>query len=289
MKNPMLMIMLAGAVLLAGCHEYRVEVALDESGAGSRQVTLDTEHRLGSDTRWLLGLEGGSWQESSVKSTDGYRYRRTWDVRSLDQWTSAGGTVMRAAAEGSVNLMSSIQVEKIQGPDGWRQVYRETLSWQGLAESVADVMGRGYGDLLRREFPSLPDSVVFEARGVMVACIALNWTELIEAEGEQGGEADLEGRFFELTAHRMHEAGVDAGLIQRVLNRTADWEIYDRIPEVLPGLEECAQSSFELQVTMPGAVTGGNADEVEGRTAIFKVDLAQTMGEPVVLEVESRL
>jgi hypothetical protein len=279
-----------GACLLAGCHEYQITVAVDADGSGVRTITLDTKHELDGDDRRLWGLVGDGWTVEGTTEQGGdrrWRYRREHRVDRLDRWRETGSTLLRGTPDGRVRLISAVQVEQIRGASGTRHVYRESLGWAELREEVADLVARNYAAFLRHDFPALPDSLVHEARGAMAATIVLSWRELVAGDEDSSPEQELGERFNQHLAQRLLRAGVAPALTQAVVRATAAWDYFGGLEEAIPGLDHCLESSLVLTVAMPGEVVGGNADTVEGNLATFKVDLAETLEGPVILEVVS--
>jgi len=277
--------MLTVGMLLTGCREYDVKVTVDAAGGGSRTTTLDSRSPLSPEVRHLMGLAGDGWRVILFNGPDGneaYRYQRLVEVADLDHWPDAGGTFLSGAADGEIRLVSEVQVRDMG--DG-HHVYRETLYWIGLREKTTAVVAQDYADMLRREFPSLSDDLVREARAAVAAAIELNWAELAAAENVRTKEVEFAEQVITMNDERFRQAGVAPDLVEKVAHRTAMWGYYDSLKAALPGLKQSVNARLKLRVTMPAPVSGGNADVVDGNKATFLLDLGRTVAEPVTLEV----
>lgn len=272
-------------MLLTGCREYDVRVTVDTDGGGSRTATLNSRTPLSPEVRHLMGLAGEGWRVILFNGPDGneaHRYQRVQEVADLDHWRDTGGTFLRGDADGEVRLVSEVQVD---GAGVGRHVYRETLHWIGLRERATAVVAQDYADMLRREFPDLPEDLVREVRAAVAASIDQNWVELAVAKNVKFKEAEFAEQVNALNDEFFREAGVAPELAEKVARRTAKWGYYDGLEAVLPGLKRSVNARLKLRVTMPAPVSGGNADEVAGNTATFLLDLGRTVAEPVTLEV----
>jgi hypothetical protein len=277
-------------LLLGGCQEFKVETTVDPDGSGARVVTLDSEEPLDAERRALMTIDEASWQTSALQRDDGKSIHRAVhrvEVADLAGWPATGGVLIRAAVGSDVRLVSEVSVMEVHGADGPGHVYRETLRWIGLREEVADLVGRSYAAELRQTFPDLADSLVVEARGIVTAGLVMNWDQMGTADDDPEVEERIFGQIFGLVGDRLRRGGAGEATLARIPEHARSWNPYDGIEDVLPGLDLCMKSSFELSITLPGAVRAGNADSVEGNVAHFRVDLAETTAAPVVLEVES--
>ncbi len=204
-RNLLVVVVLAG-LLLGGCHEYRVTVDVNANGSGRRTVALDARGTLGPTDTEVLRLDEPGWSVSEATGDDGltvHRYRKEVAVATLDGWQDLSGVMILARPGGPSQLLTDIQLERVQSAGGERLVYRETLRWEGIRGELAALSGQSYAAFLREEFPDLPEVVVAELRGVMAATMVMSWDEMIRAEGDPALEDEMTGRIFDLIADRL--------------------------------------------------------------------------------------
>lgn len=97
----------------------------------------------------------------------------------------------------------------------------------------------------------------------------------------------LTEEFNNLVADRLRRAGLAPERVRGIVEELQGLDLMTGIDEVLPGFDQAITTGFELRVTMPGAVTGGNADIIDGNVAIWKFNLMRTIGGPWTLAAES--
>jgi len=278
-------------LMLAGCYEYRVHVTVNEDGTGRRHMEVDGKAPAANNSgEHTMLVSGDGWRVTMATAGDGEAVRRhskSQDIDLLEGWRDAGGLILMGNADSPSRLVADCEVERIESGDGPRLVYRETVHWLHIREDVADLVGDNYATALRRQFPALADSLVSELRGVMVTGLIMSWDDLVAAEGDDSREDVVSGRLIDLAHGRLIRAGVDRELATAVAESTTEWDSFDGLEKSLPGLDVCVSSNLVMDVTMPYPILGGNADTVEGNVATFRVDLVETLGGPVVLEVVS--
>lgn len=286
-RLPMLILAL-GTLVLGGCYEYRVDVTVNEDGTGRRHMEVDSRAPASGSGRHTMPVSGEGWRVTMATGGDGaavHRHSKEQAVDLLEGWRNAGGLIVMGNADSPSRLVADCRVERIEGADGARLVYRETVHWLHIREDVADHVGRSYARAIRQQFPALPDSVVSELRGVIVAGMVMSWDQMVAAQDDAELSDRVESQFVELARGRVARAGLGRELADAVAESTRDWDSYEGLEESLPGLDVCVQSSLVLTVTMPRPITGGNADTVDGNVATFRVDLLETLARPVVMEV----
>jgi len=288
-KTIILPVVACGLGWLGGCQEYDIAARVDADGTGERTVVLVRDEAPDPETSHLLTLDEDRWTGiAGADAPDGkWRYTETRRIRDLAGWSTAGGLLLRGEATGRIRLVSDVQVEQARSGDGIRHVYRETLQWIGLREAVAAHAADNVVSRLRPLRPALPDTLLAEVRGVVVASLCLRWADLAAAEGDAAIEDRLVDEMLAVIADRLRRVGLAEERLRAIDQAIRDGDPYAGIEAALPGLDLCVQSSRSLSVTMPGPITGGNADSVAGATATWRVDLARTAGRPLVLEVES--
>ena len=287
-SRPLILTILIAGMLLVGCREYDVRVAVDADGGGSRTTSVVSRSPLRPEFRHLLGLAGDDWRVILFNGPDGmetYRYQRRLEVADRDRWPATGGTLLLGTADGEIRLESEIQVEKARGAGGERHVYRETLYWVGLQERATAVVAGDYAAMLRREFPSLPADLVDEAQAAVAAAIDSNWADLADAEYVRIKEAEFAKQVNAINGGLFQQAGVAPELVEKIAKRTTKWRYYKSLKTALPGLRQSVNARLKLRVTMPAPVSGGNADVIKGNTASFLLDLGRTAADSVTLEV----
>lgn len=272
----------------AGCQQYQVEVRVDPGGGGERTVTLDLAEAASDTLAHLMALDVGDWTASTAKDADGadrYLYRRRTAVSDLGGWPAAGGLLVRGEASGKVRLAVDVGVEQVRGTGGAHFVYRETLHWENLREEVAAQAADAFAAWLEDRRPALPASVVAEQRGVVAAAVVMRWADIGKVDGEAADR--FADDLLALVEDRLRRAGIPAEQAAAIRREAKDFDLMSGMETALPGLDQALQTGYELKVTMPGRVTGGNADEVDGRTATWRVDLTRSIAAPLVLTVES--
>lgn len=290
MSNRNVVTLAAMAVVLSaiGCMQYNVDVSVNPDGSGQRTVVIELDGAPADSVAQLLPLGDGGWIASVEQDQDGkarHLYRRESKLRGLDDWSAAGGLLVRGEAGGRVRLVSEVSVEQVRTTAGVQHVYRETLRWEHLrlevAAHAANVFAAWLGDLQ----PALPPAVVDEMRGVVAAAVAMGWQD-VGAE-DSDAEDRIEREILTLVEDRLGRAGVPAARAAEIRTQAEDCDLMTGIEKRLPGLGLALESGFELRVTMPGRISGGNADLVEGNVAVWKVDLARVTGRPLTLVAES--
>lgn len=284
-------ITLGACLLLGGCQQYRIAVEVAADGSGRRTVEIERDSEADADASHLMDLAGQGFESFVETGADGeqrHLYRRSRTVADLEGWPATGGLLLRGEAGGSVRLLSEVTVERPDGADGDRLVYRETLRWENLVETFADHAAQTVGAWLRGLRPALPETTVAELRGVMAGAVARSLADFgADPQRAEAVEEWFAGELGGLVADRLRRSGLAPARVRAIVDELQDVDPMSGIEGALPGFDLALVTGFELRVTMPGPIAGGNADIVDGDVAVWKIDLARTIGSPWTMTAES--
>ncbi len=312
LKSLLVFVLAAGLFLSAGCKQYKVEVTMNEDGSGMRMVKL-TAPTTGEDDlevslerfRSLFGLsEKRGWSmQREVKETEegekGDKYIFTLDSRAkrISSWQAMSGdidvrgTLERGLLE-DVSFHNEIEVERI---DGDILVYRETLTWNKLKESVIDMTIALFRNNMAQEYPFLSQQELDMLAYFTAGIVSIAWY------GEEVADDQISDEMYETSAAvyiehiiRKKHPDEDLSSILSVIERTFDDEDetqFDNfLKEKLPGAYLAGHTSIAFTITMPGEIIETNAPHVEGNTAVWEYDMMLVpFNHPVELFVKAKL
>jgi hypothetical protein len=302
-------------LITAGCQKYKLDVILNEDGGGTRREELDIASidRVDStttidDVKAVFSIdENLGWKELRVPSSDadtdreGYAYVRENVVKNASGWKEiSGGMHIRGDIfKGSfkkieVEFKNYIDVTIAEIERGKSYLYKERFHWKSLIETINLYLMKRYSDQIAEAYPFLGKQELSEIQGVVI--VSLNLMLEAEFSGEDSKEM----------AERM-EAAIIRSVAEIVLRKRPDADT-NRIEEIthdvfsdpddkfgeyirlhLPGVYMSVPTEIVLRVTMPGRIVDSNADEVEGNTAFWELDVMAAIMDPVEIFVKSEL
>ena len=291
--------------LIGGCRHYVVEVTLNPDGSGSRHLKLSGDPVLDSDLtldefRKLLHLEEAKgWQVRRQTDSDGEKitFEGTGQIKNLASWHEQSGDIRIDASlsgpHADVGCQNSVVVEMVEGPSGGQYTYKETFAWTGLKEFIVAFVSEQFSSAMAETYPFLTSEEISELRGLMAGHLALYRFDIPEDEEKDQEERVIRSVAFyagKLVARDHPDAdllGIQ-GIAQTVVE-DSDGALDDYVGENLPGVELAVFTDVTLKVEMPGAIVDTNAEEIEGRTAVWKIDLLDAVEGPIELYARSGL
>ena len=318
-QNSIQIMMIACASLFllisAGCQKYKLDVVLNEDGGGTRreELAIDSIDRIDStttidDVKTVFSIdEKLGWKTLRAPSgeagagKDGYAYVRESSAKNASGWKEiSGGMHIRGDLfDGTykkieVEFKNDIDVEIAEIAGGKSYLYKERFHWKSLIETINLYLVKRYSDQMADAYPFLGKQELSEIQGVVI--VSLN----VMLQAEFSGNDDKE------MAKRMEEA-VNRSVSEIVRRKRADANT-DRIQEItndvfvdpgdkfeeflkqrLPGVYIAAMTEIHLSITMPGRIIDSNADDVEGSTASWELDVLKPIMEPIEIFVKSEL
>jgi hypothetical protein len=295
-------IVLVGALsvglLLGSCKRYEVEVSLAPDGSGTRTVTFVTEawpeDEGPSDLdaiRELFALDPErGWTKVENGSADRTRYRRTVEVSDAAGWSEQSGDVRvlgttAPSARADVNLVNRIRVE--HDAEEGTVAYSETFIWHGLLDAIIDFESGRLGSALRERYPFLTPEDMAELHGLVAGSLTVWGTLTVASEEPHPAEEAVVETVADLAASVVHRRHPEAGwaearaIVTEALGSSEELDRY--LERELPGVHLALFTGIELRVAMPGEITETNAEEVEGRTASWEIDIWDALARPVRL------
>lgn len=286
------------ALVATGCREYKVEMRIRANGSGERVTTIEAEPDPPAETRALLGLASG-WSEAAIvrDGKPAVRFARQVAIGREDDWGRLPPDLLVLSdAAGRASLGSHVSVQCGRSDAGRRCTYQETIGWRDLRETMADVYADSLDRALRDSVPDLDHEVRAEVRGLVHGAVLLRWDSLMEAEGhehEAEGVIDALAREAGRAAGRGHAPGQARRVTQLVRSVCLAPQGRGLNPDpalgALPGIELPFDSSLEMHVTLPGTIVQSNADQIQDRTAVWRIDLSKALQGDIVLHAEADL
>lgn len=300
------------ALLSAGCKEYDVRVKIMPDGGGSRYVELTTASVTSSNeesayeefTELFSLYEKDGWTVNKRKVEGngeeghrGYIYTLERHAKDLDDWREMSGDInIRAALPGGtyhkVKFQNTIGVEIAHGAHAKSITYHETLGWDSLKEELIDFFATWYQDSISATYPELGSVELAELRGLFAGHLAMGLAA-VEETGDFDGESvarDMVSMATGIIRRARPDAATEDvyGITEAVLNDSTNK--FERFAaREMPGFELAFFTGINLSVTMPGRIVESNADEVQERTAIWNLDIMQTINRPIELFVRAEV
>jgi len=291
----------AAALVLTGCREYKVEVRIDPNGGGQRIATVDAAPDLAPAARALVGLAAG-WDEKAIEKDGkaGRQFTRRQTVAPGGWSRLAPDIVALSDAAGRARLDDRISVDCTREKGGGRCTYREVIAWHNLRETLADVYAASLDTVLSDSIPALGAATRAEIRGLTRGAVLFAWDDLVESDGHEHGTERTTTALSEAAAQLVAREvpaghGAEAATAERVarLVRSALLDGHGQLSSdplaAVPGIELSTDASLELRVTLPGPIVESNADEVQGQTAIWRVDLSKALQEEITLQAVAEM
>ena len=302
---------------LSGCKHYRADVVVNPDGSGTRALTLtvqsgsdETFSPASAEFRDLFGVTAqAGWKPIDAGSPDDTAssrgYRRETEIRDVSQWKSQSGDIQvwgapegpsrgrgRPGSPGSVRFANTVSLEREKGPDGVIFTYRETFAWTGLLEALVGFYVRNLDANLASGFLDLSAEERGEMRGILSGMLTTWFLQLQVGEDSEMETEDLKRSFLDLADRslRPHHSDVDrerlAALADTLFDDSEDdLDVY--LEKHLPGAHETVFSDIEVHLTLPGRLLENNADEVDGATAVWTIDIWDALARPVEITARS--
>ena len=309
-KTLILLGLVLGLLISSGCKHYKVEMALDRDGSGTRMIELrastigenDFEIEL-DEFMALFGLtEKRGWSlKREVKSlqdeTEVTFFTLDIEAKSISSWQAMSGDLdVRGTLEKGpledVRFHNDIEVER---SDGNTITYRETLMWNNLKEKVTDLNAAFFASRIAEEYPFLSERDRNDIQHFMAGMITVAWYAEEVANDDMPDEVYMQAAT-DYIAHMFGERHPDRKVddldatLEQILDKEGD-DYLDRVlKEKLPGVYLAGHTSITFTITMPGKIVKSNATSVEGNKAIWKYDLMLvSFNHPVELYVTSEI
>lgn len=299
--------------LVAGCRNLEMDVRVNRDGGGERHLTMtvepdDQRADLPSETeaRGLLGVTSArGWREGVTQRTgeDGRpqqltTYTSESRVASLGDWAATGGDIRLLAApagapHAEAQLTNRVDVE--MGRSGARATwsYRETFTWTGLLEVLANAAADRYRDQVAAAFPALGAGELAELHGFARGAFTVG----IRAGGAGDDGADLD--------EDLVIAALVAGSAP-VIARARPGTATDRLQEIasavvkdddnfiggllereFPGFGLAGETGIALTLRLPGRVTETNGKLADDGSVTWEFSAADPLGKPRVCWAKS--
>jgi hypothetical protein len=299
-------------LLSAGCKQYKIEVTMNEDGSGTRKVKL-TAPTLGEnnlemtmeDFRLLFGLEekkGWKMTREVKKTEEGEeteKYIFTLDSKAkrISSWRAMSGDIdVRGTLEkgtlSEVSFHNEIEVERIEGDV---LVYRETLTWNKLKESLVDMSSAFLAKSLKEEYPFIADRDLLAIHHLLAGVVTMAWyaeeleDDRLTDEMALNAAADYI-RYMIETNYPREDLSRLSETLNRIFNEEGE-KFFDKAFRMnLPGAYLAGHTAIAFMVTMPGEIIETNAPHIEDNTAVWKYDLMLVaFNHPVELFVKAKI
>ncbi len=172
-----------------------------------------------------------------------------------------------------------------------RLTYRETFRWKGLREMITSSLSKGFANDLKDAYPSLSRKDRLRLRDLATEILDTHLKLFLDAGDEDPRVGECKREIGERAAEILR--GGKAGVKLEALSPAIDKLITDTggrlerlIYEKYPGVGLSFMTSVELSVEMPGRITGGNAERVDGKRATWTFDISDAIVAPVEIIVE---
>lgn len=276
--------------LLGGCNEYRIDVAVDENGGGTRALELVMQNVDGEQVTvdvgempeiYMVGDEGRLERRIADDGSEELVYRTTSRMDGPAAWKNANMDIQIDGAAGkdgerTVRFANDISVETGRSTAGRRVTYRETFAWEGLLDVLAGEIADRYVRRLEERFPGLSGEEKAELRGAMNGVVTMGFRGM----GEDDDEMEELRRFAALVTEQ------SVAILGDRITGSAKSHVFDIAHDVitdpqdivamhiqrrLPGVLVAGHTGILLEVTMPGRIVETNGEIVEGSTVRWEI------------------
>jgi hypothetical protein len=303
----------AALALVAGCRRLEMDVHVSRDGGGERRLTMTVEpddQSAGKPTeaqaRELLGVTAArGWREGVTQEADENgrprqltTYTRESRVASLGDWSATGGDIrLRVAPPGAphaeAQLTNRVEVEMGRSSGGATWSYRETFTWTGLLEALADAAADHYRDKVAAAFPVLGAVDLAELHGLARGAFTVG----IRAggAGKDGSEMDedmvaatLAGGSVPVVARACPGAATDRlQEIATAVVKDEDRFLSDLLDREFPGFGLAGQTNFVLTLRLPGRVVETNGKLADDGSVTWDFGGGDLLGKPRVCWAKS--
>jgi hypothetical protein len=318
---------LFAAIILAGCHEMKVETTLNADGSGVREMALTIEMDEGdeeeivtlSDYRELMNVtdeRGWSYDKTtatpkdSEKAKEYHRFNRVRRAGNIAELAQMSGDIHIVGTNTNskfddVYFTNSIYVEKGVSPHGRTLTYRETYSWSGLTESLLDYRLDGYRPVLVQQYPTLEPAELNEwfgfLKGTFMAAVDEGIFDMASEERARHFTNSIKRVVaYAMDMIRAKDPDADDSHIMRVvLSIFVEWDELDKTAEDmgLMGVVLAIVLDLTMRVDIPGRIVETNADRREthsdpskGRqTLVWDIDPGAAVTRPIEIYVKSEI
>lgn len=289
------------ASALAGCHQYDVEVAVNEDGSGTRRTVFGPdldESFTETDLPRVFALPSErGWTRGEGRGEDPVYTREAAAAVPAD-WPALGVDV-RVSSRGDggggtrdTGLRNEVSLETGRTDAGRTYTYRERLVWIDAKRDLVGVMVEVYGLRLRETAPDLPEVVVGEACGLFAARVLQIW-ETCDLTGDEARfEAELSRTLQDdmtglVERHGLgHEPQLLVELALLVLD-DADNRLETVITRDLVGVAHAMLASLTLSVSMPGEILDTNGEIGDDGAVQWRIGLLDALDRPLEMYVRA--
>lgn len=307
---------IVGALMLAGCLDYTIDVTVNSDGSGERvermEVTRNSDFELSpSDFRALTSAtpQRGWTPRTRVdeKGDTTWAFERRTAVSDLNSWSDVtrhslilGTTPAKAETRlgyvrlGDVVFRSSLQVGVSRRSDGTSLVsYREAFIWDHAADAIVEFLVRDLDQILKTRYPRLTDA---ERGAVLGYARARIWVAGDEGLFFGENEDEAIARAVDHTSRhavkiiRMRYPEVEIGPLRQVLSdllNLNDEKAARLFEQTLPGLNLGFNTSVLFRLTLPGRITTTNTANRDGNTLEWKFSPLDDLTGPVEVFAEA--
>jgi len=318
---------LGAAMILAGCHEMKVETTLNADGSGVREIkvlveTDENDKEVGislSDYRELMNVtdeRGWSYDKTikeskdSTKTKEYYRFERVERAGDIRELADMSGDIRIVGSNNNVQFddvyfTNAIYVEAGVSPHGRTVTYRETFTWTGLTESLLDYRLENYRPVLSQQYPTLDPGEVNEwfgfLKGTFLAAVDEGiFNMAAEKRAHRFGNSIERVAAYAMDMIRADDPGADdSQIVGIVLSVFVEWDEFDKTAEEmdLMGVVLAVGLDLTIRVDIPGRIVETNADRSEthtdpssGRqTLVWDIDPGAAVTRPIEIFVKSEI
>jgi hypothetical protein len=318
---------LLAAIILAGCHEMKVETTLNADGSGVREMDLlieadedDEEEVMSlSDYRKLMSVtdnRGWSYGETVQKRKDSeepkryHQFQRSERAGGIEELSRMSGDIRIVGTNTNdkfkdVYFVNAIHVERGFSPGGRTITYRETFSWSNLVESLLDYRLESYRPVLAQHYPTLEPGELNEwfgfFKGSFLAAVDDGIFDMPAKERSRHFNSSIK----RVVAYAMGMIRVDdpdaddLHIVRVVLSIFVEWEEIDETAEDmdLMGVVLAIGLDLTMRVDIPGRIVETNADRREThsdpsesrQTLVWEIDPGAAVSRPIEIYVKSEI
>jgi hypothetical protein len=316
---------LAAALLLAGCHEMKVQTTLNTDGGGVREMTLQVEVDEGDTTmtlddyRQLMNVtEARGWSHKQTRRkakesgevTTRHSFARREKAANIVELAGMTGDIHIVGSNRNtrfedVYFINSIDVETGMSPRGRTLSYRETFSWTGMTEALLDYRLERFRPQLQRTHPTLHAAAVDEwfafFKGSFLAAVDDGIFDLEKEERARRFAKSIDRVVSYATDMiERNESGVGDSLVVRAVRSVfVEWDEFDQTAEDmdLMGVVLATVLDLTVRVDVPGRIVQTNADRREQYTdahagrqvLVWDIDPTAAVTAPIEIYVKSEI